>query len=94
MPIFRCLMRGESFPFSVDGAWKTMGFYATRFVNAASADEAETAALNLLKEDSALIRDPNTPGLEHARIFFDEIEEVAAASAPNAGFVFFDEEES
>ena len=92
MPLFRCLMRGENFPFDVDGAWKSVGFYATRFVDAASAEEAEAAALGLLKADPALARESSTPGLEHARVVFEEIEEVAAVTGPNAGFTFFEEE--
>jgi hypothetical protein len=93
MAIFRCFIRGENFPFMMDGAWKSVGFYTTRFVEAPSAEAAEEVALLMLQGDQALARDPSTPGLERAQIFFDEIEEVSEAGVPNAGFTFFNEDE-
>jgi hypothetical protein len=72
-------------------AWKSMGFYATRFVEAPSAQEAEMKVLGDLQNEGALARDPSTPGLQDARVFFEEIEEVPQATASNTGFTFFDE---
>jgi hypothetical protein len=94
MTIFRCLIRGESFPFMINGAWKAMGFYTTRFVEAATNEEAEMTALHLMQQEDALKREPGTTGLEGARLFFEEIEEVEGAKNPNAGFTFFEEETS
>lgn len=91
MAWFRCLVHGENFPFLMDGAWKLMGFYATRYVEAPSADAAEKAALELLKGEEALKCDADTPGLQNARVFFEEIEQVAKAR-PHGGFTFYAEE--
>jgi hypothetical protein len=93
MPIFRCLVRGERFPFMIDGAWKTIGFYTTRFVEADSPGAAEMVTLDLLQGEEALQREETAPGLEHAHVFFEEIEEVSEAGL-NSGFIFFDEEAS
>lgn len=91
MPIFRCKIRGEHFPFLVDGAWRTMGFYTTRYVEAASEYDAEDVGLEALQDEEALQRDPSTPGLEAAQVYFEEIEEVAQAGAAE-GFTLFDKE--
>jgi hypothetical protein len=91
MPIFRCLVRGENFPFLFDGAWRTQGFYTTRYVEAANEYDAEDVALEALQSEDALQRDPSTPGLEAAQVYFEKIEEVSQAGA-NAGFTFFDED--
>jgi hypothetical protein len=90
MPIFRCLIRGENFPFLVDDAWRSMGFYTTRYVEAADEYDAEELGLEALQGDETLQRDPSTPGLEAAQVKFEKIEEVSQAGG-NAGFTFFDE---
>ncbi len=91
MPIFRCLVRGEHFPCLIDGVWRTQGFYTTRYVEAATEYDAEDVALEAMQDERALQRDPSTPGLEAAQVYFEEIEEVAQAGE-NAGFTFFDED--
>ena len=90
MPTFRCLMRGENFPGTVLGEADPIGFYATRYVNAESANLAELAALDLLKHDPTLSVAPDAR-TKDAQVFFEEIEELAPGHAPgpNAGFSFF-----
>lgn len=92
MAIYRCFIRGENFPFLIDGAWKQLGFHTTRFVEASSAEDAESAALAALKGDDVLRRDPGTPGMEHACAFFEDIVEVAEVNGPNSGFTLFEGE--
>jgi hypothetical protein len=91
MAIFRCVIRGEQFPFLVNNAWTSKGFYTTRYVEAPSADDAEMIALDMLRDDPALQRDPSTPGLDKAQVFFDEIEQVSERGA-NTGFIFFEDD--
>ena len=91
MPIFRCFMRGENFPGSVAGESEPIGFYATRFLEASSASEAELAALERLRAEPEfqLVRPEDR--MEHAQVYFEQIEEVPMESGrgPGKGFTFF-----
>ena len=90
MPLFRCSIRGENFPGALLGEASPVGFYATRFVDAPSSDEAELLALGLLRDEEVFNIPPETRS-DNAKVFFDEIVEVATDSArmPNSGFSFF-----
>src|SRR5215475_14313973 len=94
MAWFRLFACGEDFPVVIDGNVEVVGFYTTRYVEAASASEAETIASELLFEDPDL---EAPPGYEEyqPRIVFEEVEQVAAPVDINDGFSFFpmDEDE-
>jgi hypothetical protein len=91
MPWFRCLLRGENFPLLVMDVRKPMGFYTTRYAEAASPEDAERLVLNALRDEEALKVPPDTLGTQNARIYFDEIDEVDGPGV-NEGFTFFPEE--
>ena len=88
MAWFRLLACGEDFPVVVDGEVIVCGFYTTRYVEAASASEAETIASEMLFEDPDLETPPGWDDIE-PRIIFEEVEEVAAPIDINDGFSFF-----
>lgn len=90
MPFFRCSIRGENFPGFLLGGSSPVGFYATRFVDADSAEDAEMLALDVLRGEE-VFRFPPEQRTEDAKVFFEEIVEVAAdtSRAPNGGFTFF-----
>ncbi|MGE8225307.1 MAG: hypothetical protein ACN6RK_05935 [Stenotrophomonas sp.] len=90
MPLYRCLICGENFPGALLGKPSPVGFYATRFVEAATPDEAEARVLDLLRNEDVL-QIPAELRNEDARVFFEEIVEVSADSEriPNSGFTFF-----
>jgi hypothetical protein len=95
MAWFRLFACGEDFPVIVDGEVIVCGFYTTRYVEAASASEAETIASELLFDDPDLETPPGHDDIQ-PRIYFEEVEEVAAPIDINDGFSFFpmeDEEE-
>jgi hypothetical protein len=52
-------MRGEDFPGAILGKAEPIGFYVTRFVDAESDDDAELAALELLRNDESLSTPPD-----------------------------------
>jgi len=91
MPIFQCSIRGENFPGSLAGESELIGFYTTRFVEAASPSEAELAALALLRSEPAfeLVRPEDR--MEDAQVYFEQIEEVPTelGRGPGKGFTFF-----
>jgi hypothetical protein len=95
MAWFRLFACGEDFPVVIDGEVMVCGFYTTRYVEAASASEAETIASELLFDDPDLETPPGYDDIQ-PRIYFEEVEEVAAPIDINDGFSFFpmeDEEE-
>lgn len=84
MPWFRCFVRGENFPGELIGEKGLVGFYLTRFVEAADAPDAEAVALNELKADPRLAPPPGYTPTGQARVFFEEIEEVSPERVPSA----------
>ncbi len=90
MPVFRCVMRGESFPGAIAGESEPVGFYATRFVEADSAADAEPAALRVLRADRTFDI-PADQRSTNSAVYFEEIDEVpdAAGWTEGAGFSFF-----
>jgi hypothetical protein len=90
MPLFRCSIRGEGFPGELIGLTVAVGFNATRFVDAESAEEAERIAVAALRQDVALTVTAE-PRVKNAKVYFESIEEVPAETerVPNAGFTFF-----
>jgi len=90
MPLFRCFIRGDNFPGELAGQTKPVGFFTTRLIEAASPADAESLAVEMLREDedlkvAAKYRTPD------AKIYFEKIEEMPpdTESVPNKGFTFF-----
>jgi hypothetical protein len=90
MPLFRCSIRGENFPGELVGLTVAVGFNTTRFVDAASAEEAEGIAVAGLRQDAALIV-ISEPRVKNAKVYFESIVEVPADTerVANTGFTFF-----
>jgi hypothetical protein len=67
-----------------------VGFYTTRFVEADTPEQAELAALELLRNDASLELLPEHRSRD-AKVYFEDIDEVPVDTErnPNAGFVFF-----
>jgi hypothetical protein len=88
MAWFRLFACGEDFPVVIEGRVEIAGFYTTRYVEAASASEAEAIASELLFEDPDL---ETPPGYEdyQPRVVFEEVEQVAEPIDINDGFSFF-----
>lgn len=94
MAWFRLFACGEDFPVVIAGEVVIAGFYTTRYVEAASAPEAEAIASELLFEDPDLEAPPGYEDYQ-PRIVFEEVEQVAEPIDINDGFSFFpmDEED-
>jgi hypothetical protein len=60
-----------------------VGFYVTRFVEAADATEAEAAALRALRAEPKMAPPPGHTPSGQASVFFELIEELAAADVPS-----------
>jgi hypothetical protein len=92
---YRYLIRGENFPGPlarsaavVDGASpvaarERAGFFVTRFVEADTVERAEQNALLLLRSDPKLVPPEGYTPTGDARVFFEEISEVAPEDVPD-----------
>jgi hypothetical protein len=92
MPYYRVFLEGGNFWLQMDDAPQRMGFYTTRFVQAASVDESGKAAVGLVRSTERLkpLNHPDDP----PQILVREIEEVDEADVPGvvSGFAFFPDE--
>lgn len=90
MPVFRCFIRGEYFPGSLLGQEDPVGFYATRFVEADSREQAELSALELLRHAPELDVAPEFR-TQDTKVYFEEIDEVLVEpeQESGAGFTYF-----
>jgi hypothetical protein len=71
-----------------------MGFFTKRFVRAQSTEEAEQAAIQLLREDSklrGLLNEPGDPPMIHMEDLF-ELDPQPPEVPQQQGFVFYPEE--
>ena len=89
MPWFRCSIEGENFPGVLIRRKGLVGFYTTRWVEAADAEQAELAALDLLRTEPTFQLKTPPEGVE-AKVYFDEIVEVDGPGGPNAGATWFE----
>jgi hypothetical protein len=91
MTWFRCLIRGENFPGELVGQAGRVGFYVTRFVQAADATGAEMQALQELRSEPQLVPPPGYTPSGITRVFFEEIAAVSPDQVPaqRPGFVWY-----
>jgi hypothetical protein len=73
------------------GEPRPIGFYTTRFIEASSASEAESVALEALRSEPEFQRVRPEDRMESAQVYFQQIEEVPAelGRGPGKGFTFF-----
>ena len=94
MALFRCLIRGENFPGQIIGLKGLIGFYTTRFIEAADTEEAELAGLEMLRADPDLqIKSEKLKQQEPlAKVYFEEIIQVVEDTErkPNRGATWFE----
>ena len=94
MKWFRVLVGGEHVKMDVANERRYMGFFVTRFVNAATPDLARATVIAAVRADPRLdgliLNDYDDPPL----FFVDEIDEVSELDVPEGelGFVLFDDE--
>ncbi len=78
MPKYRVLLRGENLLIEMDGDPQLLGFYTNRNVRAADEDDAEMAAVALIRADSDLLDamidsdDPPEP-----KVYAEQISRIA-----------------
>jgi len=93
MPWFRLFACGEDFPVIIDGNVEVVGFYTTRYIEAATPGEAEALASELLFADEDLQPPPGDWSDLQPQIVFEEVEQVAGPVDIDENFSFFPMEE-
>jgi hypothetical protein len=83
MAWFQCFIRGENFPGQLVGEAGQIGFYVTRFVEAAEPDAAEAAALQGLRSEPKFVPSAGFTPNGQARVVIEEIAQVAAGQVPS-----------
>ncbi|MBA3241715.1 MAG: hypothetical protein H0T60_10865 [Acidobacteria bacterium] len=88
MKKYRVLVRGENLLLAFEEGPRRMGFYTTRFVEAAGPEEAESAIVESLRQDGELgalvLNQPDDTPL----MYVEEIEEVGSLRDAS-GFSFY-----
>ncbi|HEY3333402.1 MAG TPA: hypothetical protein VGK19_25445 [Capsulimonadaceae bacterium] len=92
MKKFKVLLNGQNFLVWTDGHLRAVEFFATRYVEALDANEAELRAVDMLRDDPELIEltqnDPNDPPM----IYLESIQEVEEMCTVS-GYTFYSSEE-
>ena len=90
------MIRGENFPGQLLGKKGLVGFYTTRWVEAADPEEAELKGLEILRNDPSLAIKSDKLRQQDpvAKVYFEEIEQMVetAKRTPNKGATWFDME--
>lgn len=80
MPYYKVLLDAQNFLVSLDEKEELMGFFTTKWVEAANEEEAELKAVDLIKNDKELVDIVlnKKRGLEIApMIYLEEISEIS-----------------
>lgn len=88
---FQCLIRGENFLLDTEDEPQLKGFYAARYAQANTAEEAELIMLENLKAEYEIIRPQKPQTDKPAKVYFEELEELSEEPKhiPNKGAVWF-----
>ncbi len=95
MKKYKVFVRGENFLMNLSGAPQKLGFYTTRFVEAANEEAAEYAVMDLLRADPKLVKSVLNEGSDPPMMYAEEVEELKSFNgflAPGTGFTFYPEE--
>lgn len=88
------MLNGENFWVTFEDQPKRLGFYTTRLVRAASPEEAENRAVQMVRDDPDFPRPLNDVS-DPPMIYMEEIVEVDVDeyNGPTAGYTFYDEKD-
>lgn len=95
MSWYLCRIHGKNFPGEILGERKPVGFHTTRFVQANTAGEAETHAIQQIENDPALKLPTGVVPLEITKVYSEGTHLVEEAYVPKGwvkGFLWYIEE--
>ncbi|HEX8141441.1 MAG TPA: hypothetical protein VF553_02530 [Pyrinomonadaceae bacterium] len=97
MSKYRVMINGENFLLNYDGQPQKLGFYVSRIVDAGSPEEAEYAAVDLVRSDSWLKSNVLNEIEDPPMLYADEIEEIVEFDSErdvNTGFAWYTDAEA
>lgn len=74
MPVFAVMLRGEDFVIDVDEKPTRLGFFTTRWVRARTPEDAELAAVAMVKNDQTLVARVHRDGAVTPMLYADSVE--------------------
>ena len=77
MAWFYCLVEGENFLLDTEDGPQLQGFYAARYAEAETVDEAELIMLENLKAEYEILRPQKPRADKPAKVYFGEFEELS-----------------
>ena len=93
---FKLFINGTNFLMNVEDQPLKMGFYTTRYLEAADEAMAEEAVIEMLKEDAHLV-EATLNDLDDSPMLFvleiTEMESLEGCPVPGTGFTFYSEDE-
>jgi len=94
---YKVILEGKNFLMDANGAVQKHGFYATRYVEASTPDEAEQNAVRTIREDSLLSGSVMNESSDPPMIYLESLYELTSfddVNAPGTGYTFYLEEGS
>lgn len=95
MKIYRVLLRGENFLLNIEESVRLFGFYTTRFVESLNEDDAEQAAVDLIRNDRSLRDRVLNAQADPPMLYAEEIDEIyesAHDGKVGGGYTFYEQE--
>lgn len=89
---YRIVINGSNYILNNEGIPTRMGFYATRFIDASSATEAEKKAIESIKNDPTLNEGILNDSKDQPILSIENIEESIDPGGPEKGYTFYVEE--
>lgn len=92
MTSYKIIINGTNFVLHIQGTTQRMGFYATRFVEAGNAQEAQEAAMHLVMNDDKLRQAIRNEPNNQPQLHVDEVIEASITDkdkAMNNAFMFY-----
>jgi len=95
MKKFKVIVEGNNFVIKLDSKVGCFGFFATRFIEAKDSKEAETLAMNLIRDElkSIVLNDRSNPPAMYVEENY-EIDDFRDNLVPGSGFAWFKAEET
>lgn len=93
---YKVFLKGQNLWLNLDGQPERLGFYTTRFVEAATGENAATTAVQMIRDDpdisSQILNKPSDAPV----VFAEEVEEIEPSldvGYTNTGYTFYPDDE-
>lgn len=90
-------LHGKNFEIEIDGKAQRLGFFTTRWVEAADPEKAELKAVELVKTDKSLVKSVRNEKDNPPMIYLSELSEIDSfdgVNIPGAGYSFYPDKDN